>query len=127
MIPQCFESGPRRVERNRTRERKELAAMTHDNSAHTCSSLLFPSQSIVGSIGDLARLLAQGTEVPEEFYFASGLTVLGSICAVDLRLKIGLTVSPRLYTVLLGESYAVKKSTAQNRVIEVFESIVSGS
>jgi len=91
----------------------------------TAQSISFPEESIVGSVGDLARLLAHGTEVPEEFYFASGLTVLGSICAVGLRLKIGLNVAPRLYTVLLGESYGVKKSTAQKRTIEVFENIVA--
>jgi len=90
----------------------------------SAASLSFPQDSIVGSIGELARLLAEGTEVPEEFYFASGLTVLGSICAAGLRLKIGLSTAPRLYTVLLGESYGVKKSTAQKRTIEIFEGII---
>jgi hypothetical protein len=97
-----------------------------DSKQQQPTALSFPTQSVVGSIGDLARLLAQGTEVPEEFYFASGLTILGNICAVDLRLKIGLNVAPRFYTVLLGESYSVKKSTAVKRMLDVFESIVSG-
>jgi hypothetical protein len=97
---------------------------TTSSSLKQPQTLSFPESSITGSVGDLARLLAHGTEVPEEFYFASGLTVLGSICAMGLRLKIGLNVAPRLYTVLLGESYGVKKSTAQKRTIEVFQSII---
>ncbi len=58
--------------------------------------LTFPASSIVGSIGDLARLHARGTEVPEEFYFASGLTLLGSACSTELTLKTGNEVEPRL-------------------------------
>lgn len=35
------------------------------------NSLALPPDAMVGSIGDLARTLADGTEVPEEFYFAA--------------------------------------------------------
>ena len=31
------------------------------------AAVVFPPEAIVGSIGDLARELARGTEVPEEF------------------------------------------------------------
>jgi hypothetical protein len=93
----------------------------------TSQRLVFPATSIVGSIGDLARLYARGTEVPEEFYFASGLTLLGSACASELKLKSGNEVEPRLYTVLLGESYEAKKSTAMRRMLQFFENLwVSG-
>jgi hypothetical protein len=80
-------------------------------------SLVFPTTAIVGSVGDLACELALGTEVPDAFYFASGLTVLGAICSPDLTLDVGLDVDTRLYTVLLGDSYAAKKSTAMKKVI----------
>jgi hypothetical protein len=88
--------------------------------------LAFPGGSIVGSIGDLARLFACGTEVPEEFYFAAGLTLLGSACATDLALKTGNEVEPRLYTALLGQAYEAKKSTAVKRTISFFENLWSG-
>lgn len=85
----------------------------------------FPSQVLVGSIGRLARELASGTEVPDEFIFACGLTVLGAMCSGELDLKMGVEVDPRLYTVLLGSSYDVKKSTAMKKSIAFFESLGS--
>ncbi len=87
------------------------------------SSLEFPRDAMVGSIGDLARLLARGTEVPEEFYFAAGLTMLGALCADRLSVAVSFDVEPRLYTVLLGESYAVKKSTALKKTVAFFEQL----
>jgi hypothetical protein len=87
------------------------------------SVLAFPPQAMVGSIGDLARLLAKRTEVPEEFYFAASLTMFGAMCAGDLTLNLAFNVDPRLYTVLLGESYAVKKSTAMKKTVGFFETL----
>ena len=89
------------------------------------STISFPAQAIVGSLGRLARELASGTEVPEEFIFACGLTVLGAMCSGELTINLGVEVDPRLYTVLLGSSYDVKKSTALKKTIEFFESLGS--
>jgi hypothetical protein len=75
---------------------------------------------MAGSLGHLARVMADGTEVPEEFYFAAGLTVLGAMCGKDLSVSVGFKVEPRLYTVLLDDSYAVKKSTAMRKALEFF-------
>jgi hypothetical protein len=47
--------------------------------------------------------------------------VLGSVVGTRLKLDVGMTVDPRLYTVLLGESYSVKKSTAVKKTIDYFE------
>jgi len=91
------------------------------------TSLAFPAHAIVGSIGDLARLYARGTEVPEEFYFATGLTLLGSACATELTLNTGHEVEPRLYTVLLGSSYEAKKSTAMKRMTRFFDEMWCGA
>jgi hypothetical protein len=63
--------------------------------------------------------------VPEEFYFAAGLTLLGSVCP-DLSLNTGHEVEPRLYTTLLGQSYEAKKSTAMKRMISFFEGLCGG-
>ena len=42
-----------------------------------------------------------------------------------MKLNIGLDSEPRLYTVLLGESYSVKKSTALKKTLEFFGNISS--
>jgi hypothetical protein len=87
------------------------------------TKLTFPSEALVGSLGELARELARGSEVPEEFYFASALTLLGAKCGTDVRLDISFNAEPRLYTVLLGDSYGAKKSTAMKKTIEFFEKV----
>jgi len=87
--------------------------------------LVFPREAIVGTLGSLASELATGTEVPEEFIFACGLTIMGAICSGKLTLNVGMEVDPRLYTVLLGRSYDVKKSTAMKKTIDFFESLGS--
>ena len=92
---------------------------------HDSSNLSFPPEALVGSIGSLARELASGTEVPEEFIFACGLTVLGAMCSGELQLSMGVEVDPRLYTVLLGSSYDVKKSTAMKKTIVFFDGLGS--
>ena len=100
----------------------EAEEVRHEKTSplHT---LVFPAHAMVGSIGDLARLLAKGTEVPEEFYFAAALTMLGAMCAGRLTLNLAFDVDPRLYTVLLGDSYSVKKSTAAKKTVALFETL----
>jgi len=80
----------------------------------------FPQSALVGSLGDLAKILAAGTEVPEEFYFVCALTMLGLLCETKLHLNVAAECEPRLYTVLLGASADVKKSTAMRRTISFF-------
>jgi hypothetical protein len=83
----------------------------------------FPPAALVGSLGELSHLLASGTEVPPEFYFVSALTLLGATCSTNLKLNIGIDFDTRLYTVLLGGSYEVKKSTAMRRTIAFFQTL----
>src|SRR5580692_10238602 len=90
------------------------------------SALTFPPDAMSGSLGDFARTMAVGTEVPEEFYFAAALTFLGATCSNRLTLNASLNVEPRLFTVLLGESADVKKSTALRNTADFFESVWSG-
>jgi hypothetical protein len=77
----------------------------------------------VGTIGEFAKFMAADSEVPEEFYFAAGLTFLGHVCGANIRLANSLDVRPQLYTVLLGDSGEVKKSTAMRKTREFFESL----
>jgi hypothetical protein len=101
--------------------------MTQATPQDAYTSLTFPSNALVGSIGDLARVLAEGTEVPEEFYFACGLTAMGWVCSTKLNLNIGLDIEPRLYTVLLGASYDARKSTALKKTIAFFRKVINSS
>jgi hypothetical protein len=89
-------------------------------------TVLFPQSVLAGSVGELAYELADGTEVPEEFYFATALTLIGSLCAERLRLSVNLECEPRLYTVLLGTSSDVKKSTALRRTIKTLLPLLAG-
>lgn len=90
-------------------------------------SVAFPADAITGSIGALAYTLAEGTEVPEEFYFAAGLTTLGALCTGRLNVAANVDSEPRLYTVLLGESADVKKSTALRRTLDVFAPLLTST
>jgi hypothetical protein len=92
----------------------------------TRTHVSFPREALVGSLGELARELADETEVPPEFFFAAGLTMLGSICGTKLTIDVGFDVEPRLYTVLLGDSYGAKKSTAMKKTINFFDDVVGG-
>src|ERR1700730_12093339 len=86
----------------------------------------FPKEALVGSLGELAREFANDTEVPPEFFFAAGLTMLGRSVGRKLQIEVGFDLEPRLYTVLLGDSYGAKKSTAMKKTINFFDDVVGG-
>ena len=85
----------------------------------------FPRMAIKGSLGELASELSKGTEVPEEFIFATALTCFGAIASGQLTLKHGMDSDTRLFTVLLGKSASAKKSSAMSRTIEFFQKLNS--
>jgi hypothetical protein len=87
------------------------------------SELQFPERAMIGSLGAFAEVMAAGTEVPEEFYFTAALTIFGNACGPDLGITAMVDAEPRLYTVLLGESYSVKKSSALKRTVEFFKDL----
>ena len=93
------------------------------STVDSLSSLAFPTNALVGTVGEFARLMADGTEVPEEFYFAAGLTMVGALCSDDLTVDVGCPVDPRLFTVLLGGSAYVKKSTAMRNAVDFFQTV----
>jgi hypothetical protein len=89
--------------------------------------LVFPYSAMRGTLGEVARELAKGTEVPEEFIYVAALTCLGSMVSGRLTLNLGLDSDTRLYTVLLGTSYDVRKSTAMKKTLQFFQSLESAS
>jgi hypothetical protein len=86
---------------------------------------VFPTEALVGSLGELAKVLADGTEVPPEFIFAAALTIFGAMLSGCITLEIGLEVDTRLYTVLLGDSGNPKKSTALKKTRYFFDNLGS--
>jgi hypothetical protein len=82
--------------------------------------LHFPQQAMIGSLGAFAQVMAKGTEVPEEFYFAAAMTMWGNAHSTRLRVNAHVDPEPRLYTVLLGESADAKKTTAVRRTAAFF-------
>lgn len=99
----------------------------HSESEPETKGIAFPQSAITGSIGALACTMAEGTEVPEEFYFAAGLTTLGALCTGRLNVAANVDCEPRLFTVLLGESADVKKSTALRRTVSLFAPLLAPS
>lgn len=97
--------------------------MAEEQSPQKSRTIKFPQECIVGSIGDFARTMAKGSQVPPEFYFACGLTLIGAMAGTNLTIDIRYKAEPRLYTVLLGGSGIVKKSTAMKASIEFFSSL----
>ena len=89
------------------------------------NTLTFPNEAIVGSLGSLARELANARRSRKNSFFACALTVVGAMCSRDLTINLGIEVDPRLYTVLLGSSYDVKKSTAMKKTVQFFETLGS--
>ena len=83
----------------------------------------FPAAALTGSLGDLARALSKGTEIPPEFIWLCAVVVVGAYAAIpeaQLKLNVGIEGESRIYGCLLGASYSVKKSTAMHRALQFF-------
>ena len=76
---------------------------------------------LTGVAGDYARMMSQYLEVPIHFHFMAFLTCLGNILSDLLTLVSSINPQPRFYTLLLGESADVRKSTAIKKVTEFFK------
>src|SRR5262249_53449588 len=88
-------------------------------------TLAFPSDAIVGSLGELAHVISNGTEIPAAFVYGAALGVMGAMCSGNLDASVGLDSDTRLYVVLYGESADAKKSSALQKVIRFFDELGS--
>jgi hypothetical protein len=86
--------------------------------------ILFPELVKDGVAGEFAKLYGSCLECPEEFLFISFLTCFGSIVADRLTIESQVEPQPRLYSLLLGESADVRKSTAIKQTCDFFVSAV---
>jgi hypothetical protein len=85
----------------------------------------FPSSAYVGIAGEFAQLYSQHVESPAEFLYTTFLTYLGAVVADKVTIASELRPSPRLYTVLLGESATARKSAALDFVDRFFREVVN--
>ena len=85
----------------------------------------FPSNAYVGIAGEFARRYSQYVESPPQFLYMTFLTYLGAVLADKVTIASELRPSPRLYTVLLGESAIARKSAALDFVDRFFREVVN--
>src|SRR5262249_42512682 len=105
-------------------------AMTQPNRPDFVTSKPAPSPAVpdAGLIGlgkESADLYGASLEAPRAFFYFAFLTYFGALISKKVTLDSELTVQPRLYTVLLGESAATRKSTALDKAHEFFRSLES--
>ncbi|MFA5186656.1 MAG: hypothetical protein WC551_09290 [Patescibacteria group bacterium] len=81
----------------------------------------FPYDIMSGAAQNFSELYAANLECPQEFFFHTFMTCLGCLLSGRLSLNSELETQPRLYTVLLGESADVRKSTAINVTVALFQ------
>lgn len=96
-----------------------------DNKSKERSS--FPEGIINGVAAEFVDTYVNRLEVPIEFMYISFLTCLGSVLAYRATIKTEIRPQPRLYSLLLGESADVRKSTAITKTIEFFRFALSNS
>jgi hypothetical protein len=87
----------------------------------------FPQEVLVGAAGKFAHILGSYLETPPAFLFMNYLALLGHIIGDRLTLESELAPQPRLYVVNLGESADTRKSTAINKVIELFAQTIAAA
>ena len=72
---------------------------------------------------DFAEMYDGYTEVPSSFLYMGYLTLLGAAVSKSTTFDDGQQTEPRLYTLLLGESNATRKSTALRLCVNFFNKL----
>jgi hypothetical protein len=87
--------------------------------------LRFPDEVMTGAAGRFARTYSEYLETPANFLYMAYLTILGHVISDRITLKSEITPQPRLFTVLLGESADVRKSTSISKSYHFFKDTIS--
>ena len=82
-----------------------------------------PEAGLIGVARNFADLYGEYLEAPRSFLYFAFLTYLGHLVADKVTLDSALTLEPRLYTVVLGESADTRKSTALHKADSFFRSL----
>lgn len=97
-----------------TRERKEERVAP-----------IFPQEVMSGAAGRFAEVYSSFLESARAFLFMAYLTFLGHLISDRITLDAEIAPQPRLFTVLLGESSDARKSTAINKVFDLYYEAIS--
>jgi len=81
------------------------------------------SKIMDGVAGQFAEVYSTYLEAPPHFFYMAFLTALGATLADRIKLVSAIEPQPRLYTILLGESATVRKSTAIQQTVKLFKEI----
>ena len=81
----------------------------------------FPSEILgLGAAGHYAETYSKYLECPPQYLFMAYLTLLGCTFSQQIRYNSVLSTEPRIYTCLIGDTAASRKSTAMKVTREVF-------
>ena len=105
-------------------ERLAIQEESRLSAQQTTNSLDFPAWVMSGVAGDFARIFGEHLEPPDHFFYMSYLTIFGLYVSDRLSLDSQRKPSPRLYTILLGESADTRKSTAIEETEEHFRGFI---
>ena len=97
----------------------DLAHKERNNQGN--QRLELPDICYLGILRDFCDLLEPFYEVPRAYWLFSLATIIGAAIAGKMTIESDLRVESRVYTVLLGQSGVVKKSTAIRRTLEFVE------
>ena len=84
-------------------------------------NLAFPPELFVGAAGEYAESFSEYLESPKEFLYFAYLTCLGNMISRQVSISSMLKPQARLFTLLLGQTAATRKSTAARLTIEFFQ------
>ena len=98
--------------------------VTNGNDPTKLIDTRFPIEIMSGVAGEVAELYSSYLESPKQFFYMAFLTCLGCTLSGRLTISAETEPQPRMYTILLGESAATRKSTAINKTIEFFDQSV---
>jgi hypothetical protein len=83
-------------------------------------NLNFPKSVMTGAAGQFAKIYGEHLESPEQFFFMAYLTFFGLSVSDHFSLHSHRKPTPRLYTILLGESADTRKSSAMEETADHF-------
>lgn len=108
------------------KEISQLVQANHDvQQLLSNESNVFPIKTMTGVAGRFAKLYSEYLESPIEFFYFSFLTVLGSIISDKVTLDLEIHPQPRMFTLIIGKSAEDRKSTAINKAIKFFETMLA--
>lgn len=87
----------------------------------------FPMHIFKGADKNFIDIYSKNLESPPQYFGMAYLTMLGHMISPHVRFSTELDIQPRLYTLILGQSGTVRKSTAMTLVHKLFNSALKNT